>query len=318
MIIIVALVFIFVLSQRRKSITVVINGHQMKFITYKSTIKEALENERILIGAEDKLKPSLNSKLTNNEIIILKRAVKLNLAFDGKSLNIKSAEKNIDLLLKRRRITLGKEDRVSPSKNTQLYENMKIKITRVKTKIVSQLIPIGFKNITSTNRSIPNTQKRLLHEGKNGQLKIIYSIIYEDGKAVSTKVIKEIVVKKPVDRLIVLGGYPHMPVSRGGDILPFTEKYRVRATAYWAVNGIGKTYTGSGRKAKRDIDGYSTIAVDRHLIPYGTKVFIEGYGFAIAADTGSAIVGKTIDVFFDTKNEALNWAVKHPYLYILE
>lgn len=84
------------------------------------------------------------------------------------------------------------------------------------------------------------------------------------------------------------------------------------------LGGVGKTYTATGRKAVRDPSGYSTIAVDPKIIPYGTKMYIEGYGYALAADTGGAIVGNKIDVYFDTKNEALNWGVKHVNVYILK
>jgi 3D (Asp-Asp-Asp) domain-containing protein len=47
-------------------------------------------------------------------------------------------------------------------------------------------------------------------------------------------------------------------------------------------------------------------------------MFIEGYGFAVAADTGSAILGKTIDVYFNTRREACSWGVKHPTVYVLK
>ena len=52
------------------------------------------------------------------------------------------------------------------------------------------------------------------------------------------------------------------------------------------------------------------IAVDPRVIPLGTKVYVEGYGYAIAADTGSAIKGYKIDVFFPSKSDAFRWGSK--------
>lgn len=52
------------------------------------------------------------------------------------------------------------------------------------------------------------------------------------------------------------------------------------------------------------------VAVDPNIIPMGTKLYIEGYGEAIAADQGGAIKGNRIDLFFDSKAEAYSWGMK--------
>jgi len=52
------------------------------------------------------------------------------------------------------------------------------------------------------------------------------------------------------------------------------------------------------------------VAVDPNVIPMGTKLYIEGYGAAIAADQGGAIKGNRIDLFFDSKAEAFDWGMK--------
>lgn len=53
-----------------------------------------------------------------------------------------------------------------------------------------------------------------------------------------------------------------------------------------------------------------TIAVDPNVIPYGTKVHIEGLGAYVAEDCGSSIQGKRIDIFFDSHEEALEFGVQ--------
>ena len=53
-----------------------------------------------------------------------------------------------------------------------------------------------------------------------------------------------------------------------------------------------------------------TIAVDPNVIPLGSKVTIDGHTY-IAEDTGSAIKGNKIDMFFSSHQEALNWGVKY-------
>ena len=64
--------------------------------------------------------------------------------------------------------------------------------------------------------------------------------------------------------------------------------------------------------------GPGIIAVDPRVIPMRTKVYVEGYGYAIAGDVGSAIKGNRIDVCFNTVREALNFGRRRVRIYILE
>jgi len=96
------------------------------------------------------------------------------------------------------------------------------------------------------------------------------------------------------------------------DVSSSTNYFIIESTAY-SIGG----FTASGSKTNRDPNGYSTIAVDPRVIPMGSKVYIEGYGYAIASDTGSAIKGNIIDVFFNTEAEALNWGRRNVKIRIL-
>ena len=85
---------------------------------------------------------------------------------------------------------------------------------------------------------------------------------------------------------------------------------QVEATAYTHVaipgvadiNGTGDGITASGKPVQEGM-----IAVDRSIIPLGTKVFVEGFGVMLAADTGGAIKGDRIDIFFDNRQQALDF-----------
>lgn len=82
----------------------------------------------------------------------------------------------------------------------------------------------------------------------------------------------------------------------------------VRATAY--------THTGN-RTATGIYPYVGVIAVDPNYIPLGTKVYVEGYGVAIAADTGGLIKGNKIDLFMDSESECDEWGIQTRKLYIL-
>lgn len=84
----------------------------------------------------------------------------------------------------------------------------------------------------------------------------------------------------------------------------------VIATAYTAgYESTGKNpgepgygITATGTRARR-----GTVAVDPEVIPFGTRMYIPGYGYGVAEDTGGAIKGNRIDLFFDDLDEAREW-----------
>ena len=94
------------------------------------------------------------------------------------------------------------------------------------------------------------------------------------------------------------------------------KEMTVSATAYTAYcpGCSGVTATGIDLRSN---PGQKVIAVDPTVIPLGSKVWVEGYGEAIAGDTGGAIKGNKIDVFIPSKGAALDWGRKTINIKIL-
>lgn len=98
---------------------------------------------------------------------------------------------------------------------------------------------------------------------------------------------------------------------------PSGKEMSVTATAYTAycAGCSGITYTGIDLRSNPN---QKVIAVDPNIIPLGSRVWVEGYGEAIAGDIGGAIKGNIIDVFLEDKQDALNWGRKTVNIRILE
>lgn len=94
------------------------------------------------------------------------------------------------------------------------------------------------------------------------------------------------------------------------------KEITVKATAYTAQCGgcSGVTKTGVDLKANPNS---KVISVDPSVIPLGSKVYVEGYGVATAADTGGSIKGNRIDVFIASQGEAVKWGAKEITVKIL-
>lgn len=95
------------------------------------------------------------------------------------------------------------------------------------------------------------------------------------------------------------------------------KEFMVSASAYTASCKGCSGITSTGINLKKN-PGLKVIAVDPKVIKIGTKVYVEGYGYAIAGDTGGAIRGNKIDVFIPNKSSALKWGRKTVKIKILK
>lgn len=99
--------------------------------------------------------------------------------------------------------------------------------------------------------------------------------------------------------------------TSGEDVSSFQHAITVEATAYSAEEMTGLTASGTYVR-------HGVIAVDPRIIPLGTRVYIPGYGFAIAEDTGGSIIGNRIDIAFDSYGEAISFGRQIIEIYIID
>ena len=148
------------------------------------------------------------------------------------------------------------------------------------------------------------------HEGKPGTVKRTYKVVTRNGRPVGKELIKEErSLPRDATYLMGRGGYP---TSRGS--WTRSRVIDMVATAYTdspSENG-GSTRARLGNEL---IDG--VVAVDPRVIPLGTKLYIEGYGFAYACDTGGAIKGNRIDLLMPSFSASNNWGRRHVKVHVL-
>ncbi|WP_396135982.1 3D domain-containing protein [Bacillus sp. NEB1478] len=95
-----------------------------------------------------------------------------------------------------------------------------------------------------------------------------------------------------------------------------SKSMTVSATAYTSECEGCSGVTASGTSLI-DYPYAKIIAVDPDVIPMGTVVYVPGYGYAVAADTGGGINGNEIDVFMNDYSKAVNWGRKTVNISIL-
>ncbi len=131
------------------------------------------------------------------------------------------------------------------------------------------------------------------------------------------KVLASTVLAQPKEAVIAVGTSTTC-VQVNGRCYHFSRVLDVIATAYdatWASNG---PWTGQRSAIGLPLN-YGIVAVDPRVIPLGTRLYVEHYGLAIAADTGSAIVGDHIDLFFwDTPQQTAAFGIRHLKVYVID
>lgn len=112
-----------------------------------------------------------------------------------------------------------------------------------------------------------------------------------------------------------------------GEILEYTEVMQLEATAYCPCYECCGKYPSNkwyNITATGTVGKVGVIAVDPRVIPLGSQVYIEGlygaknYGYGSAEDTGGAIKGQIIDLYFNTHRETINWGRQQVKVYILK
>ena len=100
--------------------------------------------------------------------------------------------------------------------------------------------------------------------------------------------------------------------NSNGEPSKYSKVLTVEATAYSSQDPGNGNYTATGSRLKKGI-----VSVDPRLIPLGTKLYVEGYGYAVADDVGGAIKGHRIDLAYDSRSEALQFGRQTVKVYVL-
>lgn len=183
-------------------------------------------------------------------------------------------------------------------------EEKKAVETKVETKAIPATVEYQFSRLVGPGR----IQK--IQDGKPGEVRRTYEIIRKDDKPVDKKLIKEERVE-PKPTLFAMGK-AGFPTSRGA-----FGRGRVMTMQASAYDPSPASNGGSGRTKMGYRVAYGHVAVDPRVIPLGTMVFVEGYGFAIASDIGSAIKGNRIDLCYRNRSEAMEFGRRNVRVHIL-
>ena len=177
--------------------------------------------------------------------------------------------------------------------------------TKIETRTVEVPVEVQYERVDT----LPKGEEKVLQEGAVGLDEVEEEIHYKQGDVIDTKELQRKTIT-PMQPKVVQVGIREVEVSRSYDRV--REVITMEATAYLPTDGGGDGITATGIRARHGV-----VAVDPNVIPLGTRVYIPGYGEAIAADTGGDIVGNRIDVVLEDYGSAMQFGRRTVDVYIL-
>ncbi|MFB3879912.1 MAG: 3D domain-containing protein [Armatimonadota bacterium] len=231
---------------------------------------------------------------------------------DGNTVGLSTSASTVRALLAQLGLELGPLDRTNAPLNAPLADGMEIRISRVSRRQIVEELVIPAKTVVLAEPDLPVGFTKILTHGNDGLVRRLWRVWEKDGEETSRGVVREEVLAQAKDT-VVLRGAQDSP-TRGGN---WRRPLVMTATAYDpGPRSCGKHadgYTATGVKAQKGV-----VAVDDRVIPMGTRMYIPGYGFAVAADRGSAIKGMRIDLCYNTYAEAKQFGRRKVKVYLLD
>ena len=250
----------------------------------------------------------LDADIEDGMEIHITKAFNISLTVGGERTDVKTLPYTVEELLRTESVQLKRYDIVEPAMNTQLKPGDEVTVKRVTKASESETETVKFKTVYQADSSMTIGDTAVTQKGRDGKIEKTYLVTYTDGKETDRDLIDTETLKKKKDKIISYG----TKIAFGKpEELKYVKKYdKVRAVSYY--------FSGNPRGSYGLPCEFGTVAVDPKLIPLGSLLYIEGYGYAIANDVGSAIKGKTVDLYMEKYEQCLIWGARWTTVYVIE
>ena len=296
-----------------KIVSIKVDGQTITLQTRALTVQGALEEAGVVLQKADGYElVGEEEKLNDGATIEVTRAMPVKVWKAGRTTEYTIGRKTVRDVLNAVGVDY-KGFQVYPGLDTEVTPDMTIHIISPTNKLTTETRDIPYEVEMRNNDNLPRGRQNVISPGQNGQEKVTYREIKVGSETVRQELNRE-VLSEPVPEIVEVGTGNNLNMietSRG--FVRYRSARTVEASAYTMAEGSGTGLTSTGV-----VPYHGVVAVDPDVIPYGTRMYIPGYGFAVAADCGGAINGNTIDLFMEDYGDAISWGRRDVTVYFLE
>ncbi len=305
-----------------KHVTLVHDGLTETFETRAETAGDLLAERNLARSPDDAVSVDPSSPLTDGETIVYRAAVLVTVTIDGRSRMLRTPAATVGTLLAEQGVAFDRHDQVSPAPVSALTEGSAVTVRHVESWTETVRKPVAAKVVKRFAFTLPPGKTQLVDAGKAGVAEIAYAVTRTpDRRFVHKTALVSRILRAPRNRIVAEGIGEYAALSQfaqrgiAGTLKLASAALNMVATAYTAACGgcSGSGLTASGRPA-----GHGVVAVDPRVIPLGTRMYIPGYGHAVAGDTGGAIRGNRIDLGFNSNAAANQFGRRSVTVYLIK
>ncbi len=301
-----------------------------KFETEHSSAGEFLAENHITIDENETVTVSTeNGILEDGAIVTINSGYQINVTVDGRNIEKKvKAGTTVLSLMNELTEESGVDYYYVDGVNTTVVENgMSIELLSRKDNVYTTIETVPFEIEYRNSSELEEGEERIIIEGSDGTVESVVQVVFYGGVESFRATISEEVLVPAVTQVVEVGTAKIVPASSitthvdNPESLKYSRVITMNASAYTAgpestgkrPGDAGYGITASGMKV-----AHGVVAVDPNVIPLGTRLYVEGYGESIAADTGGAIKGNKIDLFYHDLGAALQFGRRNVTVYVLE
>lgn len=301
------------LLEKTQDIRICDGGKEYELQSGAVTVAAALQEAGIELSGEDRVFPALADPIREGQTIEIRRAFEVRILQGEAVVRVVMTGGTAADALERVGIVPDEDDLVSESLDTPLAAGMEISFTDVEKSRAEIVQEMDYERIIQQEDSLEYGVTKVKQEGKKGEKRLTYSITSHNGQEVSRELIAQQVVRPPQNNIVLKGTDKRVSVKK---VLSLKNDQReesrpplqsqIKETVYVEVTAY--THTGD-KTATGTTPKVGTIAVNPEQIPYGTRLYVEGYGYGVAEDTGAFRHTERfqIDLFMDTVRECMKW-----------
>jgi len=303
-----------------KQVTLIHDGLTETVLTRSATAEDLLAERGLVATPDDALNVDPTSPVTDGETVVYRAAVPVTVVVDGESRALRSAATSVAGVLAQQHVAWDRHDVVSPAPSAPIENETVVSVRHIDAWTETVRKPVPATLVKRFAFSLPVGKTVVMTPGRAGLRELSYRVTRSpDRSGVHRTLQLSRVLRAPKARIVAEGIGEYTALStvaqQGvvGTLRLASSALSMMATAYTAnCYGCSGT-TASGRPA-----GHGIVAVDPRVIPLGTRMYIPGYGHAVAGDTGGAIRGLRIDLGFNSDAAAYQFGRRPITVYLIK